>query len=267
MIRSSVFIVTLVCLILECDSFAPTINQIPRAKKCGHISSNRPRRIVPKASLSLDHNTILSKATNLLLALESEEAEVETIHAIKGIHLYASKVPPALWAYPLYGVGICLIMAIIVHILLKPSTIDFFQHMNDNGFTQFAETVNGRIAQVVFFLAMFQRGDETLFAKISEHPDQAIVISASILLASLPPAIELAETDLRNTGKYSGMLKIAMPSGIRSALMRLYYDVGLDYVFTPDAEQSNSRWAMVGMGFYLWLGRPPMEIIGFDMGF
>jgi hypothetical protein len=177
------------------------------------------------------------------------------------------QVPPALWVYPLYGVGICLVVATIVHVLLKPSTIAFFQQMYDSGFTQFAETVNGRIAQVVFFLAMFQRGDETLLSQISEHPVKAILISASIVLASLPPAIELAETDLRNTGKYSGMLKIAMPSSVRSTLMRLYYDVGLDYVFTPDAEQSNSRWAMVGMGFYLWLGKPPMEIIGFDMGF
>jgi hypothetical protein len=167
--------------------------------------------------------------------------------------------------YPLYGVGLCFLTAIAVHVLLKPSTINFFQHMNDNGYTQFAETVNGRIAQVVFFLALFQRGESTLFEQISEHPGQAILISASIMLASLPPAIELAETDLRNTGKYSGMLKIEMPSFIRRTLMRLYYDLGLDYVFTPDAEQSNSRWAMVGMAFYLWLGKAPMEIIGFDM--
>jgi hypothetical protein len=177
------------------------------------------------------------------------------------------QVPHGMWAYPLYGMGICLVLAMTVHVLLKPGTLTFFQKLNDNGFTQFAETVNGRIAQVVFFLALFERGDETLFTQIAEHPMQAIVISTAILLASLPPAIELAETDLRGTGKYSSRLKLAVPPAVSSALMRLYYNVGLDYVFTPDAEQLNSRWAMLAMGFYLWLGRPPMELIGFDMSY
>jgi hypothetical protein len=177
------------------------------------------------------------------------------------------QVPPALWVYPLYGVGLCILSAIVVHILLKPGTVAFFQHLNDNGFTEFAETVNGRIAQVVFFLTLFQRGDETLFAQIFEHPQQAIMLSATIILASLPPAIELAETDRRNTGQYSGMNKIVVPPVIRGTLMQLYYNVGLDYVFTTNAEQVNSRWAMMGMAFYLWLGRPPMELIGFDMSY
>jgi hypothetical protein len=87
----SVFVVTLVCLILKCDGFSTTLNQIPRANKLGFVSLNRPRRSVPKASLALDQYDIMAKATNLLLALE-EESTAEAVHAIKGIHLYASKV-------------------------------------------------------------------------------------------------------------------------------------------------------------------------------
>jgi hypothetical protein len=47
---------------------------------------------MPRASLSLDQYNVMAKATNLLLALEDDESKAETVHLMKGIHLYASKV-------------------------------------------------------------------------------------------------------------------------------------------------------------------------------
>jgi hypothetical protein len=94
MASRSLFVVTLFCLILTCESFSPNLFPISKGNRLGLVSVNRPNRIVPKASLSFDN--VMAKATNLLLALESEGEELESaaekIYEIKGIHLYASKV-------------------------------------------------------------------------------------------------------------------------------------------------------------------------------
>ncbi len=68
------------CLALGCECFAPTLNQIPRSRKLSAVSQTRPLRIAPKATLSADYYSLMATATNLLLAVDSDESKVDRLY-------------------------------------------------------------------------------------------------------------------------------------------------------------------------------------------
>jgi hypothetical protein len=119
--------------------------------------------------------------------------------------------------------------------------------IREGGFTEFAETVNGRVAQVAFPLAVLETGNGDLLTQLSDHPVKAMLLSALIVYASLPPLFESAENDRRG----ASLFKMAVPPEARRGLMNFYTVFELDKIFTPAAERTNSRAAMFAMGFYL----------------
>ena len=120
--------------------------------------------------------------------------------------------------------------------------------IREGGFTEFAEKVNGRVAQVAFPLAVLETGNGDLLTQLSDHPVKALLISAFIAYASLPPLFDAAENDRRG----ASLFKIAVPPEARRGLMNFYTVFELDKIFTPAAERTNSRAAMAAMGFYLF---------------
>jgi hypothetical protein len=76
----SVSFAVFACLALGCECFAPTLNQIPRSRKLSVVSQTRPLRIAPKASLSADYYSVMATATNLLLAVDSDESKVDRLY-------------------------------------------------------------------------------------------------------------------------------------------------------------------------------------------
>ena len=69
--------------------------------------------------------------------------------------------------------------------------------IREGGFTEFAETVNGRVAQVAFPLAVLETGNGDLLTQLSDHPVKALLLSAFIVYASLPPLFDSEENDRR----------------------------------------------------------------------
>ena len=70
----------LVCFVLGCEGFVPTLNQLPRASKLSIVSQTRPLRIAPKASLTADYYNVMAAATNLILAVDSDESKVDRLY-------------------------------------------------------------------------------------------------------------------------------------------------------------------------------------------
>lgn len=119
--------------------------------------------------------------------------------------------------------------------------------IREGGFTEFAETVNGRVAQIAFPLAVMETGNGDLLTQLSDHPIKALLLSGLIVYASLPPLFDAEENDRRG----ASLFKIAVPPEARRGLMNFYTVFDLDKIFTPAAERTNSRAAMIAMGFYL----------------
>jgi hypothetical protein len=119
--------------------------------------------------------------------------------------------------------------------------------IREGGFTEFAETVNGRVAQIAFPLAVLETGNGDLLTQLSDHPIKALLLSGLIVYASLPPLFDAEEGDRRG----ASLFKMAVPPEARRGLMNFYTVFDLDKLFTPAAERTNSRAAMLAMGFYL----------------
>ena len=143
--------------------------------------------------------------------------------------------------------GLFFILAVTLVPWLKPTTpFSFGKPKEGIDMTEFAETVNGRIAQIAFPLfVLTQHGDGNLLEEIVNRPAAPLLLSAVVACASLPPAIEAAELDHQLTRigpmeAFGGMLRAAVPSFVRRTLMRGYFELGLDGVFNPAAEQVNS---------------------------
>ena len=157
--------------------------------------------------------------------------------------------------------GLFFAIAIAVAPWLKPTTmVSIGKPKEGIDFSEFAETVNGRIAQVAFPLfVLSEHGDGNLLEEIVSRPAFPLILTAVVAVASLPPAIEAAELDhlITRVGPLEavgGLLRAAVPPVVRRGLMRAYFDLGLDDIFNPAAEQTNSRWAMFALGLCLMLG-------------
>ena len=104
------------------------------------------------------------------------------------------------------------------------------------GFTETAEKINGRLAQVGFVLAVQNTFNGDVLTLIAKYPLLVFLVVAGITGASLVPTA--------NPAGY-------MPEGLKSSVMKAYEGANLGDVFSEKAELINGRAAMVGMGIFL----------------
>jgi hypothetical protein len=76
----SASVVVFVCLILGCESFAPTLYSLPKANRLNLVSQTRSLRVSPKASLTTEYYNVMATATNLLLAVDSDDSKVDRLY-------------------------------------------------------------------------------------------------------------------------------------------------------------------------------------------
>ncbi len=119
--------------------------------------------------------------------------------------------------------------------------------IRNGGFTEFAEKVNGRVAQLAFPIGLTQTFDGDLLDQLAANPMQALALSSLILYASLPPLFDTRADDRRGISVF----KASVPAEVRKGLMEQYRSGGLDKIFTEEAERTNSRAAMIAVGFWL----------------
>jgi hypothetical protein len=119
--------------------------------------------------------------------------------------------------------------------------------IRNGGFTEFAEKVNGRVAQLAFPIGLTQTFNGDLLDQLAANPMQALALSSLILYASLPPLFDTRADDRRGISVF----KASVPAEVRKGLMEQYRSGGLDKIFTEEAERTNSRAAMIAVGFWL----------------
>ena len=119
--------------------------------------------------------------------------------------------------------------------------------IRNGGFTEFAEKVNGRVAQLAFPIGLTQTFNGDLLDQLAANPMQALALSSLILYASLPPLFDTRADDRRGISVF----KASVPAEVRKGLMEQYRSAGLDKIFTEEAERTNSRAAMGAVGFWL----------------
>ena len=76
-ISNTVFVASLV---LGCEGFAPTLYMLPKASRLSIVSQSRSLRVSPKASLTTEYYNAMAVATNLLLAVDSDESKVDRLY-------------------------------------------------------------------------------------------------------------------------------------------------------------------------------------------
>ena len=104
------------------------------------------------------------------------------------------------------------------------------------GFTETAEKINGRLAQVGFVLAVQNTFNGDVLTLIAKYPLLVALVTAGIAGASLVP--------VANPQGY-------FPEGLKGTVMKAYEGANLDDVFSEKAEIINGRAAMLGMGVFL----------------
>jgi len=119
--------------------------------------------------------------------------------------------------------------------------------VRNGGFTEFAEKVNGRVAQVAFPLGLMETFNGDLIDQLAAHPIQVIFWSLLTVYASLPPMLDERTDDRRSIAVF----KASVPAEVRTGLQDAYDKAGLDKIFTPEAELTNSRAAMIAMAVWL----------------
>eukprot|EP00960_Hanusia_phi_P074039 768138-Hanusia_phi.AAC.2 len=120
--------------------------------------------------------------------------------------------------------------------------------IRNGGFSEFAETVNGRVAQLAFPLAVGETFNGDLLSQIADHPIKVLLLCALVTYASLPPLFEARTDDRRG----ASVFKAAVPPEVRKGLVSVFETFELNKIFSPEAELTNSRAAMIAMGFYLF---------------
>mmetsp|Transcript_2121 Transcript_2121/g.9641 ORF Transcript_2121/g.9641 Transcript_2121/m.9641 type:complete len:222 (-) Transcript_2121:168-833(-) len=104
------------------------------------------------------------------------------------------------------------------------------------GFTETAERINGRLAQVGFVLAVQNTFNGDVLELIAKYPLLVFLTVAGIAGASLVPTC--------NPQGY-------FPDGIKDTTMKAYEGAGLGDVFSAKAEMINGRAAMLGMAVFI----------------
>ena len=104
------------------------------------------------------------------------------------------------------------------------------------GFTETAEKINGRLAQVGFVLAVQNTFNGDVLTLIAKYPLLVALVTAGIAGAPLVP--------VANPQGY-------FPEGLKGTVMKAYEGANLDDVFSEKAEIINGRAAMLGMGIFL----------------
>ena len=104
------------------------------------------------------------------------------------------------------------------------------------GFTETAEKINGRLAQVGFVLAVQNTFNGDVLTLIAKYPLLVFLTVAGIAGASLVPTC--------NPQGY-------FPDGIKDTTMKAYEGAGLGDVFSAKAEMINGRAAMLGMAAFI----------------
>jgi hypothetical protein len=104
------------------------------------------------------------------------------------------------------------------------------------GFTETAEKINGRLAQVGFVLAVQNTFNGDVLTLIAKYPLLVALVTAGVAGASLVP--------VANPQGY-------FPEGLKGTVMKAYEGAKLDDVFSEKAEIINGRAAMLGMGIFL----------------
>ena len=106
----------------------------------------------------------------------------------------------------------------------------------ESGWTDTAELINGRLAQVGFVMALMNTFNGDVLDMMARSPLVVFLVGASITGASL---VQVAQP------------KGYFPDGLIDATMKAYEGAGLNEVFNATSEKVNGRAAMVGMAVFL----------------
>jgi hypothetical protein len=128
------------------------------------------------------------------------------------------------------------------------STWVYSKVWKNGGFNEFAEKVNGRVAQVAFPSVLLQTFDGDFLDLLSSQPIQAtfwtwVIIAASVVTAAPPIG------DEKIGGDPAKVIADALPESA-SAQGKEVIDK-IKTIFTPEAELTNSRAAMAAMGVWI----------------
>lgn len=128
------------------------------------------------------------------------------------------------------------------------STWVYSKVWKNGGFNEFAEKVNGRVAQVAFPSVLLQTFDGDFLDLLSSQPIQATfwtwaIIAASVVTAAPPIG------DEKIGGDPAKAVIDALPESA-SAQGKEVIDK-IKTIFTPEAELTNSRAAMAAMGVWI----------------
>ena len=104
------------------------------------------------------------------------------------------------------------------------------------GFTETAEKINGRLAQVGFVLALQNTFNGDVLTLMAKYPLLVALTVAGIAGASLVP--------IANPQGY-------FPEALKGSVMKAYESVGGGDLFSEKAETINGRAAMLGMGIFI----------------
>lgn len=104
------------------------------------------------------------------------------------------------------------------------------------GFTETAEKINGRLAQVGFVLAVQNTFNGDVLELIAKYPLLVLLTVAGITGASLVP-----------TCAPQGYF----PDALKETTMKAYEGAGLGDIFSAKAEMINGRAAMLGMAVFI----------------
>ena len=104
------------------------------------------------------------------------------------------------------------------------------------GFTETAEKINGRLAQVGFVLALQNTFNGDVLTLMAKYPLLVSLVVIGIAGASLVP-----------TANPQGYF----PDALKGSVMKAYESAGLNDVFSEKAELINGRAAMLGMGIFI----------------
>ena len=104
------------------------------------------------------------------------------------------------------------------------------------GFTETAEKINGRLAQVGFVLALQNTFNGDVLTLMAKYPLLVALTVAGIAGASLVP--------VANPQGY-------FPEALKGSVMKAYESVGGGDLFSEKAETINGRAAMLGMGIFI----------------
>ena len=104
------------------------------------------------------------------------------------------------------------------------------------GFTETAEKINGRLAQIGFVLALQNTFNGDVLTLMGRYPLLVALVVSGVAAASLVPTC--------NPQGY-------FPDALKGSVMKAYESAGLDDVFSEKAEMINGRAAMLGMAVFI----------------